>query len=64
MSQSRRRPLTSSEPDKKAQVVALTGLDRHRTWYGWSGSYGCPYASGDRLLNRTYNTLVCFWQGR
>jgi outer membrane protein assembly factor BamB len=53
-------PATITEPSKRAQVIALTGLDRHRKWYGWSGSYGCPFASGNRLFIRTYNTLYCF----
>lgn len=53
-------PATYTEPGKKAQVVALTGLDRHRKWYGWSAGYGTAFASGNRLFIRTFNTLYAF----
>jgi hypothetical protein len=53
-------PATHTEPAKKAQVVAMTGRDRHQKWYGWSGGYNCPFASGNRLFIRTYNYLYCF----
>jgi hypothetical protein len=53
-------PATFTEPAKRAQVIALTGLDRHRRFYGWSAGYGTPFAAGNRLFIRTFNTLYCF----
>jgi hypothetical protein len=53
-------PATITEPAKRAQVVAITGLDRHRRDYGWHSSYSTAFASGNRLFIRTYNYLYCF----
>jgi hypothetical protein len=53
-------PATFTEPAKLAQVVALTGLDRHRAFYGWNSGYGSPFAAGNRLFIRTFNYLYCF----
>jgi hypothetical protein len=53
-------PATIADPAKKAQVVAMTGLDRHRSNYGWSSGYSVPFAADNRLFVRTFNTLYCF----
>ena len=53
-------PATITDPAKRAQVVALTGLDRYRHWYGWHEAYSAPFASGNRLFIRTFDNLYCF----
>jgi len=53
-------PGTITDPAKRAQVVALTGLDRHRAFYGWSTGFPSPSVGGDCFLVRTFNTLYCF----
>jgi hypothetical protein len=43
---------TFTETAKRAQEIALIGLDRHRRFYGWSAGHG--------LVIRTFNTLYGF----
>ena len=53
-------PAKITEPAKRAQVVAMTSLDRYRDWYGWHEAYSAPFAGGNRLFIRTFDDLYCF----
>ena len=53
-------PATITAPAKREQVVAMTGMDRYRDWYGWHEAYSAPFARGNRLFIRTFDALYCF----